>query len=96
MSDSNRGVKLGGVQYVFIERRQALGRLNRHDPRLQRNIEAILGLLFLPLCKLGEFPIGRGNVLKEEPLSLAVDFVAVQVVLVRPVSVVRNYSQVSA
>ena len=45
--------------------------------------------------QLGKFPIGRGNVLKEEPLSLAVDFVAVQIVLVCPVSVVRDYSQIS-
>ena len=45
--------------------------------------------------QLGKFPIGRGNVLKEEPLSLAVDFVAVQIVLVCPVSVVRDYSQCS-
>jgi uncharacterized membrane protein YraQ (UPF0718 family) len=89
------GVKLGGVQYGFIERRQALGRLNRHDPQLERNIEAVLPLLFLPLCQLGKFPIGRGKVLKEEPLSLAVDFLAVQIVLVCPVSVVRDYSQFS-
>ena len=45
--------------------------------------------------RVGEFPIGRGNVLKEEPLALAVDFVAIQIVLVCPVSVVRDYSQFS-
>ena len=44
----------------------------------------------------GEFPIGGGNVLEKEPLSLAIDFVAIQIVLVRPVSVVRDYAQFSA
>jgi hypothetical protein len=45
--------------------------------------------------KFREFPIGSGLVLKEEPLSLAIDFVAIQIVLVRPVSVVRDYTQLS-
>jgi hypothetical protein len=31
-----------------------------------------------------------------EALSLAIDFVAIQVVLVRPVSVVRDYAQLAA
>jgi hypothetical protein len=44
----------------------------------------------LLLGKFCEFPIGSGFVLKEKALSLAIDFVAIQRVLVRPVSVVRG------
>ena len=51
---------------------------------------------FLLLGKFSEFPIGRGFVLKEKPLSLAIDFVAIQIVLVRPVSVVRDDAQLPA
>jgi hypothetical protein len=50
----------------------------------------------LLLGKFSEFPISRGFVLKEKPLSLAIDFVAIQIVLVRPVSVVRDDAQLSA
>ena len=52
--------------------------------------------LFLLPGKFCRFPIACGFVLKEEPLSLAIDFVAVQIVLVRPVSVVRDHAQLSA
>jgi hypothetical protein len=50
---------------------------------------------FLANLKSGESPISSGFVLKEEPLSLAIDFVAIQIVLVRPVSVVRDDGQLS-
>jgi hypothetical protein len=53
------------------------------------NIETVLPFFFLLLGKLCEFPISSGLVLKEEPLSLAIDFVSIQIVVVRPVSVAR-------
>jgi hypothetical protein len=43
--------------------------------------------------ELREFPTGGAVVLEKEPLSLAIDFVAIQIVLVRPVSVVRDDAQ---
>ena len=89
-------VELGGVQDTLVERRQAPGRFCRHYSKVERNIETVLTLLFLLPGKFCEFPIGRGFVLKEEPLSLAIDFVAIQIVFVRPVSVVRDDAQLPA
>src|SRR5271165_2660633 len=89
-------LELRSVQDGFVKWRQALGRFGRHYSKVERNVETVLALFFLLLGKLREFAIGRGLVLKEEPLSLAIDFVAIQIVLVRPVSVVRDYAQLSA
>jgi hypothetical protein len=52
--------------------------------------------LFFAAGQVLRVSIGSGFVLKEEPLSLVIDFVAIQIVLVRPVSVVRDDAQLSA
>ena len=90
------GQELGRVQDAFVEWCQALSSFYCHHSKIERNIETVLPLFSLLLGEFCEFPIGSSLVLKEQPFSLPIDFVAIQVVLVRPVSVVRDYAQLSA
>ena len=89
-------VELGGVQHTLLEWRQAPGRFRCQCSEVERNFEPVLPLFSLLPGKLREFPMGGALVLEKEPLSLAIDFVAIQIVLVRPASVVRDDAQLPA